>query len=842
MTTRKQAGKARRGRLAGTRAETNRTEVGEPRSSGPGTYSISRRQVLAALALALLVIVSFGPAYLAGFVWDDVVFAEEPAIRSASGLKSIWFSPRDIENEGHYWPVTYTTFWLEHKLWGLEPLGYHVVNVLLHLVNVLLLWRLLGRLSVPGAWIVAAVFAVHPLHVESVAWVIERKDVLSGLFYLTSFLAYIRFVDGGSRGRYLFALTLFAVGLLSKTVIVTLPAALLIWHWWRRGRIAAKDLLRTAPFFAVGLAIALADTVFYRTREVVSLDYSLIERILIAARAFWFYAGKLLWPTDLAVIYPLWDIRATDPVAWVYVAGVLALPAALWLGRGRWGRGPLACVAFAAATLSPALGLLDYGYMQFALVADRFQYLAGIGMLTLIVAALVRGADRLPSIYTWSAKVLLVAVLAMFGTLTWKHTGNFHSNLTLFSHIVSLNPAARDAHINLSQALSRAGRPEESLEASRIAVEQRPDQPAGHSNLGLALMSLERFEEAEARFGRALELDPRHRGANQNLGAVMKRQGRYDEAIEQFHAVLEIDGDFVLGWSGLAETLFLAEQYEEALEAATRALSIEPDSPKSAALHLLLGRASRETGQFEAAERNLLRAAELAPDEADPLRELATLYLRMERIDQASQYAARAEQLAPRSAATLHTRAETLRKQKRYDEALSLYREALELDSESAPITAGVGIAMFDLRRFEEAIELLDRALAIEPNLPEASSLHRVMGQALQELGRFDDAARQFEHTLELDPRNTEALDHLAFIRFNESRYEDALDLYRVLVEVDERNAAAHFNLGITLLNLARYGEAAQSLERSLAIDPNQPTARGALADVRRRAAAAPPR
>ena len=141
-----------------------------------------------ALALGLLVVASYLPALEAGFVWDDTIFADEPVVHAWSGLWNIWFSPADIKKEGHYWPVVYTSFWLEHKLWGMNPLGYHAVNLLLHIANVLLIWRILGRLAVPGAWVIAAVFAVHPLHVESVAWVIERKDLLSALFYLTAAL------------------------------------------------------------------------------------------------------------------------------------------------------------------------------------------------------------------------------------------------------------------------------------------------------------------------------------------------------------------------------------------------------------------------------------------------------------------------------------------------------------------------------------------------------------------------------------------------------------------------------------------------------------------------------
>ncbi len=536
-------------------------------------------------------------------------------------------------------------------------------------------------------------------------------------------------------------------------------------------------MLRTAPFFAVGLAIAAADTAFYRTREALALDYSFVERILIAGRALWFYAGKLAWPDDLTVIYPLWEIRSGDAVGWLYVAGAVAVPVVLWLGRERWGRGPLACAAFYAATLSPALGLIDYGYMQFALVADRFQYLAGIGLLTLVVAALARAAERVPAAGVTAGKVLLAAVLALLGTLTWRHAGNFRDDATLFSHIVSLNPKARDAHLNLSEALIETDRFEESLEASRTAVSQRPGSPGAHSNLGLALMALDRFEEAEAAFGRTLEIDPRDRNGLQNLGELRKKQGRYDEAVEHYLRALETNPDFALGWAGLADAHFLAGRHEEAAEAARKSLSIDPDSPNTAALHALLDRAST---------------------------------------------------------ATIHTRAETLRGQERHDEALALYRQALELESEFAPAIASMGIAFFELERHEEAIESMERALILVPELPEASSLQRLTGRALQELGRTEKAAARFERTLELDPRDTEALDRLAFLRFDAGRYEEALEYYRALLEINPADATAHSNLGVALLNLERYEEATRSLQRSLELDPEQAIARAALDEARR--------
>ena len=425
----------------------------------------ARRETLAALALAALAVGCYLPALTAGFVWDDEAFTDAAAVREWSGLWRIWSSPRAaIENEGHYWPLVYTSFWLEHKLWGFAPAGYHAVNVVLHAANTLLVRRLAERLAVPGAWLVAAVFAVHPLHVESVAWIIERKDLLSGLCYLAAFLAWLRFTDEPQAGRggrhYVLALALFAAGMLCKSIVVTLPAAFVIVSWWKRGRVTGSDLSRAAPFFVVGAAIAAADLSFYDVREPLSLGYTAVERLLIAAHALWFYAGKLLWPGGLAVIYPHWETGAGDPVAWGYVAAGVAVAAVLWFLRGRVGRGPLAGVLFFAVTLSPVLGFVEYGYMQFSFVADRHQYLAGMGLMAVLVGAAVRGAERLPA-KRWrrSAAGAAAAVLAVLAVLTWRHAGIYRDEVTFFTHVVARNPEARAAQQNLGKALLNSGRP-----------------------------------------------------------------------------------------------------------------------------------------------------------------------------------------------------------------------------------------------------------------------------------------------------------------------------------------------------------------------------------------------
>ena len=238
---------------------------------------------------------------------------------------------------------------------------------------------------------------MHPLHVESVAWIIERKDVLSALFYLGAVLAWLRFAEVRRVGHYLLVVVLFTAGLLSKSVVVTLPLALLIVQWWRAGRVTRVDLLRVAPLVVIGAVITAADLAFYRGREPLELGYTLAERMLIAGRALWFYAGKLVWPVELAVIYPLWEIDARTLMGWGYVAAAGVLVVVLWLGRERVGRGPLAGALYYGLTLGPVLGFVDYGYMQFALVADRFQYLAGIGALAVLLGAAAHWVGKLPA-------------------------------------------------------------------------------------------------------------------------------------------------------------------------------------------------------------------------------------------------------------------------------------------------------------------------------------------------------------------------------------------------------------------------------------------------------------
>ena len=744
--------------------------------------SYSRQDGLAFLVLGLLVVVSYLPAMLwGGFILDDRILTNAEPVQEVSGLWQIWFSPSALGEEGHYWPLVYTTFWLEHKLWGYAPAGYHIVNVLLHLANTLLLWHLLRRLAVPGAWVVAAVFAVHPLHVESVAWIIERKDVLSGLFYLTALLAWMRFVERPNPRRYGCSLALYAAALLSKSIAITLPAALLIWPWWKQGRVTSTDLLRLVPFGVVGLVITVGDLSFYQSVEPLSLGYSFIERTLIATRALWFYAGKLLWPSELAFTYPLWGIRVADPLAWGYPIAAVALVVALWYFRQQLGRGPLAGALFFAVTLLPVLGFVDYGYMQFSFVADRFQYLAGIGILAIVIGMAAYGVGRLSDLWQKGALGVAVVALAVLGLLTWRQANLYRDHETLHRHIIALNPQARDAHFNLGILLYNQARYEEALEIARIAVEQRPDYSKTHAYVGAILNALGRFDKAETHLRRAIALNPQEKNAHFNLGNTLCEQGRYEEALDVARVAVEQRPDFAEAHTTLGIVLTALGHFEEAEAHLRRAIVL---NPRTQNVHLNLGMALYYQGRYEEALEAAHVAVEQRPDFALAYANIGLALNALGRSKEAGTHLRGALDLNP----------------------VDSFQKLIEL--------------LTPQERYEEAIDLIAQAAALAPDSMQAAKLHFLMGETARENGQPEAAAEHYMNTLEMDLHHGVALHWLATLRLEQQRYDEALELFHRLIALHPNDAATYSNMGIALSGLGRHDEALQRFDQALSLDP----------------------
>ena len=781
-------------------SQTPRTGAAEHRTEGGDIFpsGFPRADIAAVAVLALLVAASFFPAFRGGFVWDDTIITALDSVRDWGGIWKIWFDPKGAfiqgeTGEGHYWPIVYSTFWLEHKLWGFSPAGYHVVNILLHFANTVLLWRLLSRLAVPGAWFAAALFAVHPLHTESVAWIIARKDLLSGMFYLLAFGMWVRFLESPCRRRYAAALLLFAAGLLCKTVVVTLPAAFLILQWWRRGRVTRGDVLRLLPFFAVGFAFALGDTLYYKDLESLSLGYSMVERVLIAARALCFYAGKLMWPADLAVIYPHWDVSAGSPVAWACAAAVAVAVGAAWFLRRKAGRGPLACLLFFAVTLSPVLGFIDYGYMQFSFVADRYQYLAGIGLMALFAAAGARVIGKLPGAAARAARGTAVILLVILGALTWNQSELFKDEITLFGHIISRNPHARSAH----------------------------------GNLGLAFYRDDQFKEAEKHLLRAVELTPDDKNAAQNLAEALRMQNRHEESLEWYRAVIDMDSDYANAYAGMGDALFKLERYGEAASSMKRALELEPDHPEVFNINVLIGRAFDEMGRRKESEEYYRRAVDINPGAADDFHGKAESLRDNGHHEESLRWYRAAIKANPDSARSYAAMGDALFRLKRYGEAASSMKRALEIQPDIASpevLHFLIGKASEELGRAGEAEKGYRSALDAAPGF--FSEAFDALVQLYFSQKRYEETIELYRELLSAEPENVAAHSGIAAAMINMGRSEEAIGMLERALSLDETDAETHAKMGVALINLGRLEESLASFKRALSLDPGMKSAR----------------
>lgn len=539
-------------------------------------------------AIAGAVFAAYWPALSAGFIWDDDAHVTAAALRSWSGLWRIW---SDIGATQQYYPLLHTVFWVEHKLWGSAPLGYHLANIVLHAGAATVLALVLRRLAVPGAVLAALLFAVHPVHVESVAWISEQKNTLSTIFYLASALAYLRFDAGRRRGAYLLSLALFVCALLSKTVTATLPAALLVVAWWRRGRIEwRRDVLPLAPWLVLGASAGLLTAWVERDligAEGAAFELAWRQRLLLAGRIGWFYGGKLLWPENLTFVYPRWSIDPGSVWEWLPLGSAMALLVVLWRIRGRT-RAPLSAALLFGGSLFPALGFFDVYPFQYSFVADHFQYLASIPVIVVGASLLAtdynvqparsrRGSSRLRS-----RRVPGCLLVAALGTLTWHQAHLYSDNETLFRATIVRNPAAWMAYNNLGRELMARKRDvPEAIDLFERAIALRPDYAEAHNNLGLALTQTGRPREAISHLEKSLQLKPSSFQAFNNLGIALASSGRPADALPAFARAAALNPTLPNLHENWARALLLLGRRAEAEERFALAARLRGTAPPS---------------------------------------------------------------------------------------------------------------------------------------------------------------------------------------------------------------------------------------------------------------------
>jgi len=662
----------------------------------PARIAVSPRPRVAAWfsvfpAILGATLIAYWPALKGGFIWDDNAHVTAAALRSFHGLWRIWFS---VGATQQYYPLLHSAFWLEHRLWGDAVLGYHLVNLAQHALAACLVVLIVRRLALPGAWLAGLVFALHPVCVESVAWISEQKSTLSAVFYLSSAFIYLGFDCTRRRSSYLWASGLFVCALLTKTVTATLPAALLVIFWWQRGRLDwRRDVRPLLPWFAIGAAAGLFTAWVERTYiGAQGADFAItpLQRLLIAGRVPWFYAAKLLWPANLIFTYPRWKI---DPAAWwqwLFPLGTLAVGVGLWWRPAR--RGALAGMLFFAGTLFPVLGFLNVYPFRFSWVADHFQYLACLGLIIPLVGQ-ARSLQRARSPLLFLLPLLLLAIL------TFRQSAMYGDTETLYRATISRNPQSWMAHNNLGVALSKLdGRSSEAIDEYQAALRIKPDYAEPHNNLATIYSRQGRLPEAVSEVQQALNIQPDYPEAQVNLAGFLSRMpGRQSEAIAIYQAVLRAHPNHAEAHNNLGLALSdIPGRLPAAIAELEAAVRLEPDNAR---MHDNLASAlARMPGRLPDAVAEVRAALEIAPD--DP---------------QAHDFLGRSLSQLPG----------------RLPDAIGEFETALRLAPDFAQAHNDLGVVLLYVpNRRADAMAEFRAALAINPNDPRAqSNLQRAMSQ-----------------------------------------------------------------------------------------------------------------
>ena len=693
------------------------------RRSGAIGVSPGRWVVWALLPVLLAaVLAAYHPAWHGKMLWDDDRHLTRPDLRPAQGLWRIWF---DLGATQQYYPLTHSAFWFQYRIWGDDRLGYHLVNIVLHALAAFLVALVLRRLAIPGAALAAVIFALHPVHVESVAWMTELKNTLSGVLYLGAALAYLKFDDSRQKRWYAPALFLFILALLTKTVTATLPAALLVIFWWQRGKIDwRRDVVPLAPWFALGAFGGLVTAWVERTlvgAQGAEYQLGLIERLLLAGRVVWFYLGKLFWPSDLIFMYPRWQVSRSIWWQYLFPSALAALLGTLWAVRNR-SRAPLAALLLFVGTLFPVLGFFDVYPFRYSFVADHFQYLASIAVIALFAAGVTLAVRR----WTVRAVPAQIAVFALCAGLlalpTWSQSRQYADAEVLYRTTLSRNPHCWMAWNNLGNVLQAQGRLQEAVDNYREAVKLKPDYAEAYNNLGDALHGLRRLDEAEAAYREAIRLMPSLAGAYYNLGNALQESGRFEAAVAQYQEALRLEPDMPEAQGNMGAALEKLGRIEEALEHYRQAVRLRPGY---AIAVRNLGNALVRLGRFQEGEAQYREAIRLRPDFVDAYVNLGS----------------------------------ALQAQGRPDEAAAQYEAALRVDPNSAAGWFHLGLVRQHLGLKDEAVACFREVVRLAPDLAEA---HNGLGIALADSGRLDEAARCFREAVRLKPDFADARANLA--------------------------------------------------------------------------------
>ncbi|HUJ11318.1 MAG TPA: tetratricopeptide repeat protein [Verrucomicrobiae bacterium] len=729
-----------------------------------------------AILIFLLTIVAYLPAMRGGFIWDDASWTTRIGrlLRNVSGLRLMWCQPTALQQ---YYPLTGASFWLDYHLWGFWTLPYHVENILLHACAAILFWTLLRRLRVPGAWLAGAIFAVHPVMVESVAWITERKNVLSLVLYLGALLAYGRFtkfwkVESGPPFAaedfpprdwiaYALAFLLFLAALLAKAVAFSLPAVILLICWWKRGRIQWRaDVLPTLPFFALAISLGLL-TAWLEKFSVGAKGpewaIPFPERCVIAGRALWFYVGKLAWPANLCFMYPRWQINAGSMRQWLYPITAVGTLLVLWCARARIGRGPAVGALFFVGALLPVVGFLDAFFMRYSFVCDHLVYLPSLGLIALAAALITRTSEHLHSralLYGFA-----IVVLPFFAVLTWRQSAIYTNIETFWRDTLAKNPNAWMAHVDFGIELQKMGRTQEAIEHYEQALRIGPNFAETHCDLGSALAQLGREQEAIGQYEQAVRIKPDFAEAHCNLGTALAELGRVQEAIGQYEQAVRIKPDFADAHFYLGNALAQLGRVQEAIGQYEQAVRINPDLAEA---HNRLGLALAKAGKLNEAIEQYNQAVRIKPDYAEAHFNLGVALQQTGRIQEAMRHWEDALRIRPDFAEVPYNLGVALEHAGKLQEAIGQYQRALRIDPNYAKAHNNLGAVLMRRGAIQEAMQHWEEALRIKPDFAEP---HYNLGIALEKEGKIQEAIGQYEQAVKINPNYAAARSSLNRLR-----------------------------------------------------------------------------
>ena len=718
--------------------------------------SLWRRDWFWALLLIAFVFIAYTQVFWAGFIWDDEShLTRNPCVVGPLGLKEIWTTTQAV-----YYPLVLTTFWSLHKLFGLNPLPYHLLNVFLHAASAILLWRVLQVLRVRGAWLGAALWSLHPVMVQSVAWITELKNTQSCLFYLLSIFFFLRWQEGREGAAvstqpqmqseegacvvsFVSSLGFFILATLSKPSVVMLPFVLALCIWWMRGKIRWRDTLALAPFALISV-VASAWTIWEQRfhARAVGPDWAQTfpERLIIAGKAIWFYLGKLLWPHPLIFIYPRWDVDLSKVVAYLPLLAAIAGLIALWFIHAKWGRALFFAAAYYVASLFPVLGFFSVFFFRYSFVSDHFQYLASMGPLALAGAGIatilgrfcetpadfVSYPDAVPrsgSTITSPRQRLFLSgglcgiFLVSLGFLTWRQTAEYHNLFALYRTTLQKNPGCWMAHYNLGIVLSEQGEADQAIDHYRRAVTLRPDYAEAHYNLGRLLVEHGQLADAIAHYERAAAINPADAEAQNNLGVTLFGIGRTDDAIAHYQNALEIRPDYAEASCNLANALVAKDDFDGAIGRYKACLAVKPDQEEA---QYNLASALLRKGRTDEAIVEYQKVLQMHPDNADAHANLGSALLAKGRVRDAIAEYTKALQNSPENLAAL---------------------------SNLAWLLATSGDP--SLRNGSEAVRLAERADSASSRSDTHPTVLRILAAAYAEAGQFAEAKETAQHALE---------------------------------------------------------------------------------------------